>query len=359
MRQNKAITILGGGNGAHAMAADLCSKDYTVRLFEMNKFRHNMESVFKTRSIEAVGEIQGNFVLDMVTDDINKAIDGVKYIMVVNPAYAHKDYAELLKGKVKSNQVIMTFPGSFAALIFKKIFGEAECPALVDSNDLPYNARLIGPGKVKIYNKGSVSIGFLPCSQETELITEIENMFSIKKVFSDVMECGLSIVNPALHSGPCLLNAGPIESVTTTFYLYEQGFTPAAAKVNKALDDERKAIALKLGYKINPFECFSCINEDYTWKDLYRAAHGDIGLTPICGPNDLNSRYLIEDASCGLVPWANIGKAVGADTTTISAIIDIYSVFHEKDWWSEGVTLGDLGLEGMSVKEMKEYFRTG
>lgn len=45
-------------------------------------------------------------------------------------------------------------------------------------------------------------------------------------------------------------------------------------------------------------------NYTWTWQDLYKEGHGSIGLTPICGPNDINSRYLTEDIPYGLVPWA-------------------------------------------------------
>ncbi|WP_279010796.1 hypothetical protein [Synergistes jonesii] len=47
----------------------------------------------------------------MVTDDIDKAIEGVDYICIITPAFAHEGYAELLKDKVNKNQVVVTFPG--------------------------------------------------------------------------------------------------------------------------------------------------------------------------------------------------------------------------------------------------------
>ena len=128
-----------------------------------------------------------------------------------------------------------------------------------------------------------------------------------------------------------------------------------------AIDNERRAVAKALGYDINPFHIFPNIKhiedrgEDWEWQDLYRAAHGDIGLTPIQGPNDIFSRYLTEDAPCGLVPWSAVGKAVGVDTPVIDSIVNIYSVFHETDWWKEGVSLEDLGLEGMRIEEIKTY----
>ena len=361
----KVVAVLGGGNVAHALAADLTNRGYLVNLYEMPRFKKNMTKVFETKTVSSIGVIEGIFEMNMVTDDIEEAIKDVKYIVILTPAFAHADYAKLLKGKVTSDQVIVSIPGAFASLKIKKIIGSDPCPVLVDANNLMYDARLVEPGKVNILELDKIELGFLPTTAEAELMPELNDMFDICGTFHDVMECGLALINPALHSGPCILNAGPIEYKNNDFYLYEHGFTPSATKIDMRLDQERKAIAKALGYDINPFHCFPNIRhieergEEYEWQDLYRAAHGDIGLTPIGGPNDIFSRYLTEDAPCGLVPWSCIGKAVGVPTPTIDSIVNLYSVFHEIDWWEKGVTLEDLGLTDLTKEQMKTYCETG
>ena len=95
---NKKIAILGGGNGAHTMAADFTLKGHTVNLYEMPQFKTKMQKVFDTETIECMGEMKGSIKLNMVTDDIDKAIEGVDYICIITPAFAHEGYAELLKG---------------------------------------------------------------------------------------------------------------------------------------------------------------------------------------------------------------------------------------------------------------------
>lgn len=97
----KKIAILGGGNGAHVMAAEMTLKGHTVNLYEMPKFRQNMKEVFETRTIHLQGnipELQGPVTLNMVTDDIAKAVEGCHYICLVTPAFAHADYARMLFG---------------------------------------------------------------------------------------------------------------------------------------------------------------------------------------------------------------------------------------------------------------------
>ncbi len=47
----KKIAVLGGGHGAHIMAADLAMKGHTVNMFEMPHLKHNMAKVFRISRI--------------------------------------------------------------------------------------------------------------------------------------------------------------------------------------------------------------------------------------------------------------------------------------------------------------------
>jgi len=70
----KKIAVLGGGHGAHTMAADLTVKGHTVNMFEMPHFKHNMAKVFDTCEIEVTGIEHFTAKLNMVTDDIDKLL---------------------------------------------------------------------------------------------------------------------------------------------------------------------------------------------------------------------------------------------------------------------------------------------
>ena len=354
---NKKIAVLGGGHGGHTMAADLSLRGFSVTLFEMKQYKNRVKKLFESAEIKVEGAMNGQAILDKVTDDIEEAISGAKYINIVTPGFAHESYAELLKGKVKQDQVIILYPGNFGSFVFKRVFGE-ECPILAETNTLPYDTRLIDECHVMIYGFNKTNIAFFPSSKSKELAGEADKLFQFAKVYSDVLEAGFSSLNPALHSGPCVLNAGAIEYWGRgDFYLYEHGFTPSAAKLDRVLDKERKDIAKQYGYEIDTMEDFFDLKEGYTWQELYRAVHGNISLTPICGPDDIHNRYLTEDAYCGLVTWSCLGKTAGVKTPAIDSIINIYSVIHEKDWWKEGRTLERLGLEEMDVNQIRRFVR--
>ena len=362
----KKIAVLGGGNGAHTMAAEMALKGHTVNLYEMPQFAGDMKKVFETETIKLQGnikELQGPVKLNMVTDDIAKAVEGVHYILLVCPAFAHAGYAKLLKGHVTKDQIIVTFPGAFAALVLKNVLGD-DCPICADANNLPYDSRLVEKGSdtVNVFGRNPINIAFLPAEKGPDLIDEMrEDLFPFEKIYTDVLECGLAIVNPDWHAGPVLFNISRIESPQVSFYLYEHGWTPSACRLNIAMDKERKALGKVLGYNLRPMEDFSGRPDDYewTWQDLYKEGHGSIGLTPICGPNDINSRYLTEDIPYGLVPWCAIAELVGVPMPLTNGFIDIINVVHERDWRKDGCGLDELGIEGMTKDSLLEYVRTG
>jgi opine dehydrogenase len=355
-----AVAVLGAGHGAHAMAADLASRGFAVNMFEMPRFQAGVRELFETQTIHVSGAIEGSFKLNRVTSDIDEAIAGVRYILVVTPAFAHEAYARLLRGRVRSDQIVVVYPGAFAGLLLRTVFGDAECPVVAEANNLPYDTRLTGPCQVTIFGYNKVNVAFLPAASGPALIDEMRAIHPYEKVYSDVLEAGLSIVNPGVHSGPCLLSVTAIEnSAKRPFFLYEHGVTPSSCRINLRIDNERKAIGQRLGYRLTPIEDFAGLREGYTWQELYMAMHGSISLTPIAGPHDIQNRYFTEDAPYGLVPWSHIGRAVGVATPVIDSIVNLYNVVHEKDWWTDGRGAGDLGLAGMSVEQIQRYVKTG
>ena len=356
----QTVAILGGGHGAHSMAADLVSRGFAVNIYEMPEFKDDLKQLFETRTITCSGEIRGRFEMAKVTSDIDDAIDGVRHILIVTPAFAHAGYAELLKGKVSGDQIILLYPGAFSAFLFRDAFGADDCPVIAEVNNLPYDARVTGDCQVTIHGYNRVNIAFMPAGKGPALIDELRAIHPFERVYEDILEAGLSIVNPAVHSGPCLMSISAIENwPKRPFYLYEHGVTPATCRVNLEIDNERKAVGKKLGYHLTPTEDFSGMAEGYTWQDLYQAIHGNISLTPISGPHDIDNRYFTEDAPFGLVPWSHLGKMVGVETPVIDSVVTLYNVVHERNWWEEGRSAADLGLAGMSVDEIKEYVRTG
>ena len=355
----KVIAILGAGNGAHTMAGDLAIRGYDVRMYEDPRFIDKLGLLKETLTITCEGVFNGRGRIIMLTDNIAEAVKGADYVAVVTPSTAHGAIAEKLKGVIKKDQKILIYPGGFGALKFKEILGD-ECPVIVQTNNLPYDTRLNGPASVHCSGMSPVSLAVFPAEADKSFLDEIMDISPYDKVYEDVLECDLSLVNPSVHSGPCLINFAAIEqqNLRGKFCMYEH-FTFGAAKIDLAIDRERKAVGAAFGYKLTPLEDFCEPKSELRWEDIYQKMHGAPELTQISGPDSIWNRYLTEDCPNGLVPWSELGRLCGISTPIMDAVINIYSVAHERDWRKTGIGLVELGFEGMTVEEIKRYLRTG
>lgn len=355
---NKAIAVLGGGNGAHALAADLALRGHRVRMYYR---RRRARQVFETREIQVSGAFSGTARLELVTDELAKAVAGADYVCLAAPAYSHETYGHMLKGLLDPNQVLVLCPGAFGSLQMRRIWAEAPAPVIVETNNLPYGARLTGDGQVTVFGRNVVNVACMPASAGPDLLPRLQaDLFDIGRLERDVVACGLSLVNPALHPGPCLVNASSIERPDVDFFLYEHGFTPAAAKLALAVDRERVAVAKALGYEdLQPVADFAHIPADYTWQQLYMAIHGNITHTVIRGPNDLEHRYLTEDIPYGLVPWVHLGRWAGVAMPKTDAIVQLFQTIHGVDWYQAGCNPAKLGIDQMQPKAFANYLQTG
>lgn len=355
----KQIAIIGGGHGAHTMATDLALRGYRIRMYEQSEFIGKLSVLRQTLTIQSSGAVEGTAKIELLTDNMAEAIAGVDYIAVVTPSFAHESVAKRLKGLVEKDQVILIYPGGFGALEFKRILGD-ECPLIVQTNNLPYDTRLNGPASVVCTGMSPVNVALFPADADRSVLRDVQDISPYERVYADVLECDLSLVNPSVHSGPCLINLGAIEQqdVRGKFCMYEH-FTFGAAKLDMAIDNERKAVGAAFGYTLRPLEDFVQPKGELSWKDIYMKMHGEPSLTPITGPDSIWNRYLTEDCPNGLVPWSELGKLCHVPTPIIDSVISVYSVVHERPWRELGLKIDKLGLEGMSISQIKHYLKSG
>jgi opine dehydrogenase len=361
-RTPRTVAVLGGGHGGHTLAADLTLAGHTVRFFEMERFRHQMAKVFETHTIEAVGEVlKGTAHIDLVTTDIAAALDGAEIILIAVPAFAHKDYAQLLAPHVRAGQIVTLLPGTLGSLEFARIFreaGSAEGVVLAEADTLPYATRVEGEGVVRVYGRSTVGMGVFPASK-TQWATEVLSDVLDLEAGKNVLEIGFSSINPVIHPPGTVLNAGRIERSKGEFYVYEEGMTPSVARVIDCLDAERLAVAEALGMTLLPVaEALSSAGlgpKGSTWQTL----NGSQTLTFIKGPTSLKSRYLAEDIPYGLLTWASIADGLGVDTPIMDAFVSLGFALLGYGPERGSRSAAELGLAGLGVDAMLDYVQEG
>jgi opine dehydrogenase len=357
------IAVLGGGNGAHTVAADLTLKGLSVNMFEMEQFASAMQTVFDTGEIEMIGVAgQGTAKLNRVTTDIAAAIRDVEAIFIILPGFTIAAYAKLLAPHLAEHQMVVIMPGTFAALEFRQTLqasGNLKEITVAEVGGLPFATRLIAPGRVQTFHIRAVCpLAAVPGSQGPAVFEKIKGLypFVLKKT---IVETGMGHLTPLLHPAGCLLNAGRIERSHGEFYMYEEGMTPAVVRVIEALDEERIQIGKRLGIDL-PTGVDMMVESAYGPRGtLWESLNGSAGLTPVKGPPSLDNRYVTEDIPYGLVAWASLGDAVGVDTPVMDSLVELGSVIMGKNCWREGRNLKKMGMAGLGPKQIKVFLESG
>jgi len=371
------IAVLGGGNGGHAVAANLGLSGFKVNFFELPQFAGSFEKVLRTKEIRIEGvSIDGVAKLNLATIDIQQAIKETEVIFVVTPAFGHKAMAEVCAPFVQDGQVIVLMPGSGGSLEFAKIFREKKVKreiALAESCTLPYGARLKGSGHVSVLiNAVILPTGVFPAERTNDVIPKLKKFYPIIMPAKDVLEAAINNPNPVVHPAATLLSATRIEHSRGEFYLYAEGMTPAVARTFESLNEERLSICKALSYRLYHWDNlgFKNYNLGETEDECrYRilntsmdAAFGKDGIyagIKMKGPEHLKDRFVTEDVPYGMVLLSTLGDLLGIPTPTHDAVIQLASVINRTNYRKIGRGVKELGLSKLDKRGLKRFLLEG
>lgn len=354
------FAVIGAGNGGQTMAGHLALMGFTVNLY--NRTYEKLVPIINKGGIFLEGEVEGYGSLNIITDDIAEAIDGVDVILITVPASAHLQIANELLPHLKNNQIIILNPGrTGGALEFYSVLKKRKnIDIVIAETDTFIYACRASMGNAKIYKiKDIVSVAALP-AVKTSLVVDILNIpFSQFIPAENILETSFNNIGAIFHPTPALLNAARIETTKGHFQYYIDGISPSIAKILEKLDKERMMVAQALG--VNVISAKRWLKEKYNadGKDLYAAIQNTKAYVGLFAPKNLECRYIFEDVPMSLVPISSIGKELGIPTNTIDSIIHLASVMHGKNYWQIGRTAEKLGISGMTVDEIKQLAKGG
>ncbi len=363
----KTIAVLGGGNGAHAAAADLTLKDFRVFLFSRSP--ETFKPVRDQGGIVLIDPSGERFVpIHRICGTIEEALSEAELILVTVPAIGHEYYAHACAPHLKNEQLIVLNPGSTGgALAFKKILTEKESSPdvpICETNTLTYICRLTGPATVRITVRLKLQFATLPGKKTGECFQIFKGLFPDITERKNVLETSLTNFNAVMHPPGMIMNAGWIEHTKGDFSYYCEGGTPAIARVIEEVDKERIALCQKINYATGCFLDFfykagATSERAYRAGSLYQALQESEPNRFIRAPETLSYRYLTEDIPFGIVPMAYLGEMLGIPTPTINALIDLASTINETNYQQTGWTLEKMGIKGMSLEKLLDYVENG
>jgi opine dehydrogenase len=383
----RKLTILGGGNTALAVAANLTLRGFAITLCEHPSFAWTVEPITKTRAVRLEGVAKrGVAKLDRVTVDFAEALENDLLLLIV-PAYAHRPFAEACAPHLRAGQVVVILPGTLGTLEFARwVKSKSGRPAvtLAETDTAPYVCRKMAPDSAHIWGVVSnLGLGVFPAAETDRVASLLGDIFTMDGLgppsvgavsddasitekhpsaivcYSSVVECGLSAMNPVVHPPGVLMNAGRVEYSRGDFYFYQEGVTPGVCNAVYALDGERRAIGKALGFDLIPVdEAFH--RAGFGPKgDLWATINGSRMLTQLRAPGALNTRWLTEDVPYGLAAWHTLGEQYGVPTPLMRSLVELASATLGQDFWKSARTVKELGIEGMSKEDLQRYLHTG
>ena len=356
----KSLTVLGGGNTAFSVAANLTLAGASVTLCELPSFEQMIHPIHSSREIELRGVAgRGIACLDGVTTDFSEALADNELILLIVPAYGHQAFAEVCAPHLRPGQTVVLMPGTLGSLEFARILKEQGSPGgivIAETDTAPYVCRKLSPNSAHIWGVvEGMGLGVWP-SRESERVQElVDDWFPGVHLYEHVVACGLGAMNPVVHPAGVLLNAGRIEYSRGDFYFYEEGVTSGVCNLINQLDSERRAVGQALGVNL------SSVNEAFQTAgfgpkgDLWATIHGSRMLTQLRAPGALETRWLTEDVPYGLAAWVALGHQFEVSCPTMRSIVNLASATLKTDFWQSARTLEHLGISGMDKQSLLDY----
>jgi opine dehydrogenase len=325
---------------------------------EVGEF-HNLAEIRAQGGVRLEGAVEGFGKINIASSDIKKVISDVDVLMVVVPAYAHENIAQICAPHLMDGQIIVLNPGrTGGALEFRNVLqnkGVNGKVIVAEAQTLVFAARSTGPAQSKIFGfKKSVPVAALPATETSKVLPVLRKAYPQFGATRSVLETSMDNMGAILHPPLTLLNAGRIESTRGQYDFYIEGATPLVCKAIEAIDKERMDIAKALEVQATPLREWLRLAYGIEAETLHEALQKTAPYKGIKAPESLNNRYILEDVPTGLVPFASIGDMLKVSTPFTRAFIDIASSMFGINFWSQGRTTRKLGLEGLTLKQIKE-----
>lgn len=365
MRKIERVAILGAGNGGCAAAADLTLAGFDVRLY--GRSPETVEPLQKLGGVEYEGVLgEGMVRLPMITRDMQAAMKDADAVIVMAPAQAHENIAELMAPHLRKDQLVFAAPGHTLTLIPNTLrrLGHAQ-PLSCGTSTLPYICRKLTPTKVKVSRKSARLIfSAFPARNTEEFAERLKPLFPSLFPVPTVLDALFRYTN-AIHHPPALLcNVGRVEWTEGDYCHYYEGITPSVGKMIDSLDRERLATAAAFGCKVDKLSdyFFGMGYTNEAGRDggtAYDVFHNSEPNRWIKAPQTIDHRFFNEDIPFGLVPFSELAKVAGMPCESIDAVITLATVLTGKPYRQFGLNRERMGFAGLNAQQVRRLVEEG
>ncbi|PTM91503.1 NAD/NADP octopine/nopaline dehydrogenase family protein [Mycoplana dimorpha] len=353
------VGIVGAGSIAFGTAAFLEQQGHKAILWSPSGER--TKALAAGEALTAQGAIEGTFHPN-VAPNAEALVGDAEALVIALPAYGHKSVLDAIAPHVTPSQtVIFSSHASFGALYLSRLLASRGVTAtIVAWGTTVVTGRQLDPTSVNVNTvRKRIDLATLPASRSDAGFAVCQALFGDRFVDrGSLMAIALSNLNPQNHMGIALGNMTRMERGET--WSQGQNVTPKVGRLLEELDQERIAIATKLGLEVRnifqhfhlsfhvPISSISQMNQE-----MHEAGNGGTG------PATADSRYVTEDVPFGLVMTAKLGRLAGEPADLHEAGVKIFSAMYGRDFAAENDLLLALDLDAMSLSELNALCRDG
>ncbi len=343
------VAVIGAGAGGASAVAELVAAGHEVTLWARSP---QTLAPFQAQGGVAYEGVLGKGLARprLITHDLAAAIDGTDVALVCLPTLAHADVAAAL-AQIGAMVPVVLNPGhTGGALEFAQVFRArgVPLPPIAEFSTLTYVARQYQPGHVTITGAAkSVRLGALPGGERATATAQA--LYRSAKLMPDVLACDLANVNMVLHVPGAVLGAAWVEATRGDFAFYVQGMTPGVARVMRALDNERRAVARAFGHDLPSvtaeMQAIGTVEASVQdLDDLVGAIASGEANRRIKAPDSLAHRYYREDFGHGLLPFAALAAIGGVEVPVAASLLRIAQTLLGVDLSTNGRTAERMGI---------------
>jgi opine dehydrogenase len=348
----RSVAVVGAGAGGAAAVAELVAAGHEVRFW--GRSPHTLAPFTEQGGVAYEGMLGSGLARPtLITHDLAAAIAAADVILVCLPTFAHADIARALARAAVKVPVVLNPGHTGGALEFSQTFHTlgALPPPIAEFSTLTYVARKYEPGRVTISGLAkSVRLAALP--QGEAAAEAAQALFGSTKMMPDVLACDLANVNMVLHVPGAVLAAAWVEATQGDFTFYVQGMTPGVARVMRALDDERRAVASAFGHVlpslVAEMQAIGTVEASVRdVDDLVVAIASGEANRRIKAPGSLDHRYYREDFGHGLLPFTALAAIAGVEVPLAASLLRIAQTLLGVDLAAHGRTAERMGIAGL------------
>ncbi|ATN32303.1 glycerol-3-phosphate dehydrogenase [Rhizobium sp. ACO-34A] len=359
------ITVLGGGNGSLAAAADFALAGHTVTLWRRGEADVSRHRELGNRLVVRDAGGKHEALLHQVTSDLAEAIGTAELIFCAVPAPAHGDIAARVAPYLRPGQVVHLPPGTFGTLVFARAAeaaGTVEGVAFAESGTLPWLVRKHGFAEMVVSARATrLPTGIFPLKLESQALALLDKAFPcVIEACGDALSGALMNAGPIIHPPLIIMNAAPLEHFPA-WDIHNEGTQPSIRRVTDALDAERIAVREALGYGAPHFPLADHYNHDGDEWMYGRGSHSDLTDSGDWREKIVltEHRYMLEDVCCGLSLMVSAARLAGVAVPVAEGLMTIGGTICGQDFMKTGRALPAVGLADMDRATLQSVLDKG